>query len=411
MSAAHGALCVVLCFLAQRRLGAARAAAAAGALALGTGPSFWWNASVAEVYTTGLAFVLATFVLLFGALTPTSRDTRTRTACIVWAAFVAGLGFAAHMFLATLGLGYLWLAWSAAGDVTDTRGARLRVMAACAAATLAGASLYLYLPLRASAHPALSYGDVEHLDRFAWLVTGGEYKRWFLRDFAWGDRSWLVMSKLAAHLGWPMTLLGLGGVGVLLARQRAVGVAAALAIAGNLWFFFAYRVADVEVFFLPGAAVLAIAAGVALSAACERLAHTSAPPRALASALPLLALAYVGARSLLTYPSVDLSHRTEARDFGRLLVATLPRDSLLLSAQTPDEWKYRTVFQDYFQRTLGLRPDVTSIATPSHRAFALALETGRPTFTYAHLRELDALATFEPDGPLFRVRARAEASR
>jgi hypothetical protein len=106
---------------------------------------------------------------------------------------------------------------------------------------------------------------------------------------------------------------------------------------------------------------------------------------------------------------VDLSDQTAARDYGEHVAQLLPRGALVLSAQTPDEWKYRTVFEDYFQKTLGVRPDVIALATPTRAGFERALASGRAAFMYAPLRELDALATFEPVGPMYRVRARREA--
>ncbi len=394
MSAVHGSACVALLFLFQRRLGANQLAAVVSCTLFATSASFWWNCNVAEVYTTGLVFVLGSFLLLLDGLA-LGRPSR-----VLWAAFVAGLGFAAHMFIATLGLGYLALVWFAARRQQSSLGDQLRALGKAALCTLAGASLYLYLPLRASMHPALSYGGVERLDRFLWLVTGGEYKHWFLRDFELSARALLVLQRIANQLTWPGLALGLFGLFVLARQRRELAVALGLAMAGNVWFFFAYRVHDLEVFFLPSVALLAASVGPALTFLCERAPHRAA--------LSLLGVAFAATclHAAMVYPTVNLSHDYSARVFGQRVTELLPEDSIVLDVSSPEEWRYKTVFEHYYQKTLGARPDVLALSVTSAASIAQALATGRPVFMYTRVPALAGVFEATPDGPMFRVRAR-----
>jgi Protein of unknown function (DUF2723) len=387
MSAVHGALCVALAFLAQRKLGAARVDAVIGAAVLAVGPSFWWNSSVAEVYTTGLAFALATFCALLHA------HEQARPRWLLAAALLGGLGFSAHMFVATLGLGYAWLVWQGASTQ------RARLMGQAALATLAGASVYLYIPLRASMHPAINFAEADDASRFTWLVSGGDYKHWFVSDYAFIERAQLVVERIALHVTWPGVLVAVFGLVWLCRERRDAGIGLCLALAGNIAFFFAYAVHDLEVFFLPTAVVLVLALGPALSALRVR-----APAQWLQLALTLTCVGYLGVRAWVVWPAVDLSDNRDAYDYGERVAKFLPQDAVVISTQTPEEWQFRTVFDDYFQKTLGARPDVASIAMTHPSALFAVLRSGRPVFTYVRLAELERYVSFEVAGPVFRIR-------
>jgi hypothetical protein len=417
MSAVHGALCVGLLFLLQRQLRADRLSALCGALLFGTGPSFWLNASVAEVYTTGLLFALTTWVLLLEALTTHRRRL------LIAAAFVGGLGFAAHMFVATLGLGYVFLVWDGARvqgpSERSSAARRLRTIGLCATATLAGASLYAYVPLRARMHPLLSYMDPETPSGFLWMVTGGNYKTWFLHGYNGFERLLMVLAMLDNHLSDMGLVLGTLGLVVLIARQQRAGWALLLGAAGNLWFFFNYDVHDVEVFFLPTAALLCACIGPLLTQVRAILAN-KASTRLIANLALGTCLAYAGLRGVLVAPAVDLSHERAAQRYGQELVTTLPRDAIILVFGTPDEWKYRTVFDYYFQKVLGQRPDVQAVDLPGD--FVQRVRSGpsqgprhmppilqqvfrsqRPVYMYTAVAGLDSLFNLTPEGSVVRV--------
>jgi hypothetical protein len=105
------------------------------------------------------------------------------------------------------------------------------------------------------------------------------------------------------------------------------------------------------------------------------------------------------------YPTVDLSHDRSARQFGERVVQFLPASSVVLDVSTPDEWKYKTVFEHYFQKTLGARPDVLTLSVTTSAEVAQVLASGRPVFMYARVPALHGLVDTTPEGPLLRVRA------
>ena len=415
MSAVHGAVCVGLVFVLQRRLGAARIPASCGAVFFGTGPSFWLNCSVAEVYTTGLMLGLGTWLVLLRAL-----NTRSPRLLLV-AAGLGGLGFAAHMFVATLGLGYVLLLWHAVQSCEARTRARVRWLALSALCTLAGASLYLYLPLRLSMNPQLRFMEVNTLGSFLWMVSGGAYKSWFLTDYDRLARAFGVLGLLAEQLSDLGLLLALLGMLWLLVKQRAVGLALLLGAGGNLWFFFAYNVHDVEVFFLPTVALLALGIGPALTAVGVALSG-KALTRGLGQVTLLIFAAYAALRATLVQREVDHSRDRAAEHYGQQLVSTLPPDAVVLNFAVPAEWKYHAVFAYYFQKVLGQRPDVQVVTGPPELLAGAAAQrdragtqpcileqlvgSPRPVYMYTQIAELEPLLDFAPEGPLMRVRCK-----
>lgn len=398
MSAVHGALGVALVFLVQRQLGAGRWGALLGASLFATGRSFWLNSTLAEVYTTGIVFLLLTFALVVHGV-----QTRSANALIA-GAFVGGLGFSAHMFVATAGLGLAWLVWHGAGPRGAAWRAKVPVLWRAAVATLAGASLYLYVPIRSAMHPAINSAHVADADRFLWILTGGNYKHWFLADYDLGTRFTDVAALVAGHLGPVGSILGIAGLVAMLAREPVLGTGLVLAAAGNLWFFFAYNVQDLEVFFLPTAVVLCLCIGP-LVARIRAALGPNPLARATSVAAPVFAAGYLVIRVGAEYGALDLSRDRSARTWGEQVAASLPRDAAILDFSTTPEWKYKAVWEYYFQRALGDRPDVLTLMLPSREMLFQAFDRG-PVYVYVP-DEAQAYFDLVPEGPLYQIRLRS----
>lgn len=408
MSAFFGAVTVVLVYATARELGAGHVASATGATLLAVAPLFWSQAVVAEVYTPGLAF-------LMGALLLALRGLRQNRALLVaLAAGVAGLGLGAHLFIATCGLGFVALVAGFGLEIRAPRDlARLfssgqwrrRALTAGAAlgALLVGASIFGWLPLRASMGPDLMVGDPSSWEGFKWVVTGGEYKRWFASTgtISAADLGGLLYNQLF-FVGVGLAALGL----VHLARKRAL-VAGGLVLmtAGNLWFFHDYKVHDWQVFFLPTVAVLCLLAGLGAHALLGWLARWLKGSGEIVSRwLPRVVLVGFGVAMLaLTYASVDMSRHTAAKKYGDQLCRDLPPNARILHFTTPWEWKCNAVFADYYQKVLRRRRDVKVIDKPTARQALRLLRAGVPVYVYQRLPRLDRVIELRRESRLWRL--------
>jgi hypothetical protein len=154
-SAVYAALAALFVYLTALRLVSslgellATAAAATGALAFATSPTFWSQEVVTEVYTLNALCVAATLYALF-----LWRGTR-RAAHLLYAMFLVGLSMTTHMTSGLLVPTVLLFVLLVDGMVLRA----LAMLLKGTAAFLAGLSPYLYLPLRASMEPAMNYGN------------------------------------------------------------------------------------------------------------------------------------------------------------------------------------------------------------------------------------------------------------
>ncbi len=402
MSAAFGALAVGFCYLLARRLGAKRVSAIVSALVLGTTRLVWDNAVVAEVYTPGLAAVLATWLLLLSG----SRRG------VVLAAGVAGLSLGLHLFVATCGLGFAVLVLGHGLAITTPSElrklvssqmivARARLALACLASAALGACVFLWLPVRAAMDPSMNFGDPSSWERFWWVVTGGNYKTWFATPSDTGERALLLLSLPARALTSAGALLTIVGLVSLFTRAPLLASALALGALGNVWFFFDYRVHDVEVFFIPAIAIATCLLGVGLQALYELVRGHQHPH--LARALSMLAFGLPGILVLRNASWVDRSEYTEARDYGQTMCDHLPANAKLLHFTTPSEWRMHSVFGEYFQKVIGCRPDVEVITMPTALDTLARMRANETLFLYEPVAEVVELFDIVPDGPAFRI--------
>ena len=178
-------------------------AAAFSALVLAFSPSFWSEANVQRVYGLGALFVVL-------ATTAAWRwQVRRDGTSLAWASFLCGFGAANHAFMAVYALALGGLVLTAEPAILRSP----RRVVAAGGAVCAGLLPYLYLPLRARAHPPLAWGDPQTLGGFFRVVSRREF---------WG-RAWLegpadlpviaanYLGSFRAELTWAGVALALVG--------------------------------------------------------------------------------------------------------------------------------------------------------------------------------------------------------
>ncbi len=228
-SAAFGALASAFVFLLTWQLLApvvkngrllAAASWAAGAL-FAFSRTFWPQAVITEVYALNAALLAAT--LWCGARANASADARWFYAT----AFAASLAAANHpLSLAATGplLAYLW--WKtrrAAGGYTSAL--------AAGAFLLLGVSIYLYLALRASREPPLSWGVPADLPRFFDHVRRREFGTIYWPRYRYLGQHTLELGRLLLLQYGPGVgaLAAFGLVWLLKSRTPFAGMLAVLA--------------------------------------------------------------------------------------------------------------------------------------------------------------------------------------
>jgi hypothetical protein len=405
LSAVSAVVAVLLGYAVARTLGARAPFAAVSGALLGSAPAFWLNATVAEVYAPGLCGALCVVLVLLRA-----RATDDARQLLV-ASGLAGLFLGLHYSLATLGLGLAWLALEATWR-SHGRGKAARLGGVCGVVALLGFSLNLgWLVLRAPAMVTPNHAHPPSFARLLWLVSGGNYSRWFDAEGSLLERVAGVLASVTTELSLAGLVLSVVGAVALARRSPSEALGLGLAIAGNLAFFVRYRVHDLEVFLLPAVALLCIAAGLGLQALLDGLLALRATAWSAREPWRFLLLAGVAAALLAPrvtsqYRARDLSDFGEAEQYGERLCAQLPYSAVILNYTTPEEWKLDAVFGLYFQHVLGRRRDVIVVKNVDRPVLDRLLLEGRAVFLYAPVAHVLREYVLVPDGALFRVSSR-----
>jgi 4-amino-4-deoxy-L-arabinose transferase-like glycosyltransferase len=260
LSAVIGAVAVTVLFRLLRVLDVRRSVAAVTALTFAVSPTFWTQASIAEVYTLHILFLASvTLCLAKWRLGDSNRF-------LLAGMFLYAMSFGHHLMTVLALPGILWLVWSDRQRAVTLRNA-VWVGLFCAL----GACQYLYLLWMSDVG---GYVEVPlHNLADLWdLIRGGEFK-----DEMWGF-------SVFEYLEHRVPLLGqiVGAEYLLLQAPIAYGIWRGVRLQGarrdisvhlfslgllSTIFATNYDVFDVEVFFLPLLFVLAVFLGLGLDGA------------------------------------------------------------------------------------------------------------------------------------------------
>jgi hypothetical protein len=217
VSALWATLAVGLLILLARDLGAPMPAAVLGALFFAVSTSLWMNASLAEVHTLTVVFILAAlwFALRFG------RAGRRRDLLLLTLVFTQGVVHQrAVIFIAPAIVLLIIPYWRAI----------LRHWLAVTLVALLAPLTYLYLPLRSRMGSDWTFGQIGSLHGLWVMLSDNRAERVVELPTDWSEwleRFRIVTQILNDDLPWP--LLGLGLVSLLLvtwsrSRREALGM-------------------------------------------------------------------------------------------------------------------------------------------------------------------------------------------
>ena len=403
LSAGAAATTVALLFVLTRRLTHATTgrndnwAGLTAAIALGLGPVWWLQATVAEVYAL---HNLLTVAILWAALTIPAVNGAACHRRVMRMLVLIGLGLAHHRTVVLLLPGVLvYLLWVAPSLLRPQR-AWLGWLAALAAPLL----LYAYLPLRAVQGVADLNGSYvntwagfwDHVlaQRYTGFFAANELSRGYTVG-AWG-RLWLEQT------GWLGAGLSVLGLGVLADRRARSGWGLiVLALVTNLLFAVSYQVGDPEVFMLPAWLCAAVLAGGGLAMMRRRLPHTRV--QVAFSAFVLLLLLAGGGRGAAVNRSDDWAVHDYAVDMAK--VAFLPGSRVIGIEGEITALKYMQQAERLGLAAIGV---VANDPAVRRAALSAALDARAPAYLTRELEGIASDYSFTGEGPLVRVWPRGE---
>lgn len=356
------------------------AAAGLAALVCGLAPVFWSQAIITEVYSLNALFF--GLLLLFAAQDEAAPGWSGRGQ-----GFVAGLALGNHL---TIGIAVV--AWLTHSALAAPRGTRWVVVRQRFVWVGVGALIYLYLPLRAIAHPPINWGNPHTWEGFWWVVSAQPY-----RHLVSGLPPEMLSGRLLAWSGLLVQQFGVVGVvagfiGLLYGElpcaraRRVVWWLAGLAVAYSL-FAITYHTGDSYAYLIPVYMIFATWIGMGV-AALAKLAHRwqTYAPLAVAGTLAILLLWEVPA----TAASVDASDDSVAAAYAAEVFEVVPHGALILTSGDRDTF---TLW--YYHYAHAMRPDLFILAEPllEYPWYRQHMRTVYPTLRLPEQRRKDWATT------------------
>ncbi len=334
-SALYGTAAVVLLYFVCRRFTGIIPAVLAS-LAFAISRTFWSQAVVAEVYTLHALFLCAALLALL-----VWKDTR-EDRYVLLTAFLVGLAMTNHMTSGLLVPCAALLVW-----LTDWRKLKdWRLIGQAALLLLLGLTPYLYLPVRASMHPPMVYGNPDNLSGFLDVVSGGPYKSamWTfgLSELpARGAMYWVDLRRQFSVLLLTLSVAGFVW-SVRRGRSTAPSIVLVALFAASLIYALEYDIFDIFVYFIPTHLIIAIFLACGIQWLIEiSVPHVQGVRRqaVLQGVIPVVLLLLIGYGWQARYDEVDQSDNYSSR-MQMEAIASAPAGSVIYDHRSTGVTRY-----------------------------------------------------------------------
>lgn len=405
-TAVYALAAVTILYTFMRRLTGQPLTALFTALLFGLTPTFWSQATAAEVYTLHSLIVAAALFLMreiggWQLTGNTPSQTKHSQQKIIALAFVLGLGLTNHLTTLILippALLTVFLArpfWHNPHAITKKSIAKNVLPPALA--FLLPLTLYAYLPIRWQA----VVGEPMGFGRFVDWVIGGRFQG-ALQLMAWlrDPVRYTVVGRLFTA-EWGTFWLAAAALGFLwlLRRQWQAALVLFTAWLGYAFYALSYYVPDLNVFLIPAHLLTAVFIGTAVTLASHTLQkNTPLPPAALFSLLIIASLLPTPA----TWTAVDQSASDGLTQWGRAVLSLpLAQNAAILA----DSEKIAPLA--YLHSAEGIRPDLDISVWPDEAAYRAQLEArlaaGQTVYLARFLPGLAGAYHLRSAGPLTEV--------
>lgn len=325
-------------------------AAAVGALTIGLSTTVWSQSSALEVYSLHLLLLMIVSIAFVKGMEELAEDPQSVSRWFLFFLFCLGLSFANHMTTILLAPAFLYLYFSSLG----LRRSSFVLLLKSSPLFLLGLSVYLYLPLRSSAGPALDWGHPAEMERFFWHVSGRQYRSWIFSSFESAEKQLTYFfTHFPAEFNWLAIAVMAYGLLALLRKRKQLLLFLVLLAAGCLAYSINYDIHDIDSYFLLAYVAVGIVIVFGLQ---ELILKIAARPRLHSSTL-LVFLVLPVLQWTNNHRNVDESDNVLVSDYVQNIFASADSNAVILTYQ----WDYFVSASYYEQHALGRRPDVVVI--------------------------------------------------
>ncbi len=355
--------------------------ACGGALILAFSATYWSQALEVEVYPLHLLLVSLILLQFLRSGFPLPGEAPGERSWYLFA-YTVGLAFTNHMTTVLLAPALLYLYFVRHGGLRGSWNRLLKM----SFPFLAGLSLYLYVPLRASRLPPLNWGYAVSLERFLWHVSGKQYQVWMFSslDVVGRQLSYFIRG-LPGEFAYVGLLLSIAGSFVLWRGNRRLAIGVALLFFVCIAYAANYDIHDIDSYFLLADICVGMTAAVGLSAAAGLASQRF--PRTGNLVLPVI-LCICAIPLVAHFRDADESDDHLVEDYTMNMFSSLKPDAVVISYQ----WDYWVSASYYYQFVGHFRPDVTVIDKELLRRswYLKELERRRPWLVASSRSEVNA---------------------
>lgn len=326
--------------------------AAAGALTLAFSTTWWTQAVAVEVYSLHLLFLALLLYTFVKGVDEQAANAQTISPYLLLFAFLLGLSFANHLTTMLLAPAFLYLYIRTLGFKRES----LVRLSKLAPFFVLGLSVYLYLPIRASAQPPLNWGNPVDLERLVWHLSGKQYRSWMFTGFESAAKQFMYFLESFSTEFHPITFIPLlAGIFAALRRSGRLLVFLLLLFGGCLLYAINYEIHDIDSYFLLAYVTtgLVVAFGVQSiwSWLSEQLSAKWQP------LVWVLVLSFPVAQWLSNRDFVDQSDNFLVHDYTQNILKHVEPNAFILTYQ----WDYFVASSYYAQFVKKQRQDVIVI--------------------------------------------------
>ena len=325
-------------------------ASMAAGLLLGFDRTFWNQGNAVEVYSLqALLFCLIIFSLLKAYVTPIEERELTKR-WLIFAAILA-LGFSNHMttLFVLPTTAYLYF------DKFRLKMAgikRLLIMIFLIFLPIF-ASIYLYLPIRASQNPVLNWGNPVDFERFYRHVSGWQFQVWFFKSpEVMKKQLGYFFSNIFSEFGIGI-LLCFYGIFISYLKARKFFIFNIILLVFSLLYASNYDIVDIDSYFLMSYVALSFFALFGIVQIFSKL-HFKKYNQPIATALIALCILI---QLILSYRENDLKDVYTFEDYSKSTLNSTKPNSIVLTYL----WDYLVSPSYYFQLVENYRPDVAVV--------------------------------------------------
>lgn len=307
-------------------------------LVFAVSPLAWSQGVTNEVYALHLLFLSLLLLLI---LKPYSHRR------LIIGGYLMGLSFSNHLstvLVVPVAIAYLIINRKAVLVST------LPILRAIGAGLL-GASIYFYLPIRASLDPMFNWGHPTTWESFVRHVSGWQYQVWMFNRT--GAELLEQLGKFAGILfdqfPLPFWLCIAAGFYYGFKTRRQTAIYLALLLIVNLIYALNFSIPDIDNYLLPATVTLFLFAAIGIEELRRRVSVPMIVPPAVVAALIVWGL-------LVNWGTSNQSRNTGALDGVHNYYASVDQDALILSA----DWDYVSPWY-YSRYALGERPEVLMV--------------------------------------------------